>query len=153
MLKNAFPLYGKVVSILKNLKISHCMKKEFLFIQKFVKRTEKIIFSLVFLCFRFAEISYFLNYPSNENIRKQHLSASSYSCESILSSKAKHLHKIFRQIKQSYTKNELHSTKENSKAYMGCLQGSMTLNFIFIASLWHSLVFNSLVSNNCSIYA
>ena len=26
------------------------------------------------------EISYFLNFPSNENVRKQHLSANAYSC-------------------------------------------------------------------------
>ena len=44
-----------------------------------MKRTEKIIFSLVFVCFRLTEISYFLNFPSNENVRKQHLSANAYS--------------------------------------------------------------------------
>ena len=32
------------------------------------------MFSLVFVCFRFTEISYFLDFPSNENVRKQHLS-------------------------------------------------------------------------------
>ena len=36
--------------------------------RKFVKRTEKILFSLVFVCFRFTEISYFLNFPSNDNV-------------------------------------------------------------------------------------
>ena len=44
-----------------------------------MKRTEKIMFSLVFVCFRFTEISYFLNFPSNENVRKQHLSTNAYS--------------------------------------------------------------------------
>ena len=48
-------------------------------LRKFVKRTEKIIFSLVFVCFRFTKI-YFLNFPSNENVRKQNLSANAYSC-------------------------------------------------------------------------
>ena len=43
-----------------------------------MEKTEKIIFSLVFVCFRSMEISYFLNFPSNENVRKQHLSASAY---------------------------------------------------------------------------
>ena len=47
----------------------HCMKKRIFLLQKFVKRTEKIIFLLVFLCFRFTEISYFLGFPSNENVR------------------------------------------------------------------------------------
>ena len=37
------------------------------------------MFSLVFVCFRFTEISYFLNLPSNENVRKQHLSTNAYS--------------------------------------------------------------------------
>ena len=58
----------------------HCMKIRIFVLRKFVKRTEKIIFSLVFVCFRFTEISYFLNFPSNENVRKQHLSANVYSC-------------------------------------------------------------------------
>ena len=49
-------------------------------LRKFVKKTEKIIFSLVFVSFRFTEISYFLNFPSNENVRKQHLSANAHSC-------------------------------------------------------------------------
>ena len=56
------------------------MKIRIFVLRKFVKRTEKIIFSLVFVCFRFTEISYFLNFPSNENVRKQHLSANAYSC-------------------------------------------------------------------------
>ena len=38
------------------------------------------IFSLVSACFRFTEISYFPNFSSNENVRKQHLSANVYSC-------------------------------------------------------------------------
>ena len=45
-----------------------------------VKRAEKIIFSLVFVCSPFTEISYFLSFPSNENVRKQHLSANVYFC-------------------------------------------------------------------------
>ena len=45
-----------------------------------VKRAEKIIFSLVFVCFPFTETSYFLSFPSNENVRKQHLSANVYFC-------------------------------------------------------------------------
>ena len=53
-------------------------EKIFFVLQKFVKRAEKIIFSLVFICFRFTEISYFLSFPSNENVRKQHLSANAY---------------------------------------------------------------------------
>ena len=44
-------------------------------LMKIWKRTEKIIFSLVFLSFRFTEKSYFLDFSSNENVRKQHLSA------------------------------------------------------------------------------
>ena len=58
----------------------HCMKTRIFVLLKFVKRTEKIIFSLVFVCFRFTDISYFLNFSSNENVRKQHLSANAYSC-------------------------------------------------------------------------
>ena len=56
------------------------MKIRISVLRKFVKRTENILFSLVFVCFRFTEISYFLNFPSNENVRKQHLSANAYSC-------------------------------------------------------------------------
>ena len=56
------------------------MKIRNLVLGKFAKNTENIIFSLVFVCFRFTEISYFLNFPSNENVRKQHLSANAYSC-------------------------------------------------------------------------
>ena len=56
------------------------MKIRISVLRKFVKRTENILFSLVFVCFRFTEISYFLNFPSNENVRKQHLSANVYSC-------------------------------------------------------------------------
>ena len=43
-----------------------------------MKRAVKIIFSLVFAFFRFTEISYFLRFPSDENARKQHLSANAY---------------------------------------------------------------------------
>ena len=58
----------------------HCMKIIIFVLRKFVKTTENIIFSLVFVCLRFKEISYFLSFPSNENARKQHLSANKYSC-------------------------------------------------------------------------
>ena len=58
----------------------HFMKKRFLVLRKFVKSAEKIIFSLVFVCFRFTEISYFLSFSSNENVRKHHLSANAYFC-------------------------------------------------------------------------
>ena len=58
----------------------HCMKIRIFVLRNFVKRTEKTIFSLVFVCFRFTQISYFLNFPSNKNIGKQHLSANAYSC-------------------------------------------------------------------------
>ena len=57
----------------------HCMKKR-IFLRKFVKSAEKIIFSFVFVYFLFTEISYFLMFPSNENVRKQHLSTSAYFC-------------------------------------------------------------------------
>ena len=55
-------------------------KKEFSDWWTFLKRTEKIIFSLVFMYFRFREISYSFNVPSKENVRIQHLSANAYSC-------------------------------------------------------------------------
>ena len=58
----------------------HWMKKLFFVLQKLVKRAEKNIFLLVFVCFRFTEISYFLSFPSKENLRKQHLSANAYFC-------------------------------------------------------------------------
>ena len=56
------------------------MKKGILVLLKFVKREEKIAFLLVFVCFLFTEISYFMNFPSNENVRKQHLSVNAYFC-------------------------------------------------------------------------
>ena len=58
----------------------HCMKKRIFVLRKFMESAEKIIFSFVFVCFRFTEISYFLKFPSNENVRKQHLSANAYFC-------------------------------------------------------------------------
>ena len=58
--------------------VLHCMKKRIFLLRKFVKSTEKIIFTLVFLCFRFTKISWILSFPSNENVRKQHLSANAY---------------------------------------------------------------------------
>ena len=54
------------------------MKKKFSVLRKFWKRTEKIIFSLVFICFRFTEISCFMGFPSNTILRKQHLFANAY---------------------------------------------------------------------------
>ena len=56
------------------------MKIKIFVLRKFEKRTEKMTFSLVFVCFRFTEISYFLNFSSNKNVRKQYLSANVYSC-------------------------------------------------------------------------
>ena len=44
-----------------------------------MKRAEKIILPLVSVCFRFTKISYLLNFPLNENVRKQHLSLNVYS--------------------------------------------------------------------------
>ena len=51
-----------------------CMKTRIFVWRKFVKGTEKIIFSLVFACSRFTKISYFPSFLWNENVRKQHLS-------------------------------------------------------------------------------
>ena len=62
---------------------SHCMKIQIFVLWKIVKRTEKIIFSLIFVCFCFTKKSYFLNFASNENVRKQHLSVNAYSCVNI----------------------------------------------------------------------
>ena len=47
---------------------------------KICERAEKIIFSSVFVCFYFTEILYFLSFPSNENVKKQHLSANAHFC-------------------------------------------------------------------------
>ena len=58
----------------------HCMKKRIFVLRKFVKRAETIIFSLVSVCFRFTEISYFLKFSSNNNVRKEHLSTNAYFC-------------------------------------------------------------------------
>ena len=46
----------------------HCMKKNLRKLRKFVKKDRKDIAG-----FRFTEISNFLNFPSNENARKQHM--------------------------------------------------------------------------------
>ena len=56
------------------------MKITIFVLHKFVKRAEKTIFSVAFVCFRFTELSYFLNFPSKKTVRKQHLSANAYSC-------------------------------------------------------------------------
>ena len=61
----------------------HCMKKRIFVLRKFVKRVEKIIFSLVFVCFCFTEISYFLSFPSSKNVRNQHLSTNACFCVNI----------------------------------------------------------------------
>ena len=55
-------------------------EKRIFVLRKFVKRTEKILFPLVLVCLQFAEISYFLNFPSNKNVRKQLLSIGAYFC-------------------------------------------------------------------------
>ena len=68
------------------LKTYHCMKKGIFALRKFVKRAERIIFSSAFVCFRFTEISYFLNFPSCKNVRKQYLSANVYFCANMKSS-------------------------------------------------------------------
>ena len=52
----------------------------FVIIDIFSYRTEKIKFSLFLVCFRFTELSYFLIFPSSENVRKEHLSTNAYSC-------------------------------------------------------------------------
>ena len=84
------------------------MKKRIFFLRKFVKRVEKIIFSLVFVCFRFTEMSYFLNVPLNENVRKQRLSANTYFCVN---------------MKFSYTiagrKDEMSYCNENKRFFAG----------------------------------
>ena len=49
------------------------MKKRIFGFRKLVKRTENIIFSLLFVSFR-------LNFPSNENVRKEILSANVDFC-------------------------------------------------------------------------
>ena len=53
-------------------------EKRIFVLRKYVKSAEKITFSFAFVCF--TEISYFLSFPSNENVRKQHLSANAYFC-------------------------------------------------------------------------
>ena len=50
-------------------KCIHSMKKRIFVLQKFVKSAEKIRFLFAFVCFRITEISYFLSFPSNENVR------------------------------------------------------------------------------------
>ena len=76
------PVYSKAAPLsgAANHSVLPVHEKLIFVLQIFVKRTEKIIFSLVFSCFCFTEISYFLNFPSNENGRKQHLSASANFC-------------------------------------------------------------------------
>ena len=78
--KNSCYMEGSILNYFSNKETIFCMRIRIFFLRKFVKRTEKIIFSLVFVCFRFTGILYFLSFPSNENVRKQHLSANAYSC-------------------------------------------------------------------------
>ena len=59
---------------------SNKWKKRIFVLQKLVKSAEKVILLFVFVCFDFTEISYFLSFPSNENVRKQHFSANVYFC-------------------------------------------------------------------------
>ena len=60
------------------------MKKRIFVLRKFVNSAEKIIFAFVFCIFLFhGIILYFLMFPSNENVRKQHLSANEYFCVNI----------------------------------------------------------------------
>ena len=59
-------------------KTLHCMKKRIFVLRKFVKSAENIIISFVVVCFGFTDISYLLSFHSNENVRKQHLSANAY---------------------------------------------------------------------------
>ena len=47
---------------------------------RLMKISEKDRKDDIFVCFRFTEISYFLSFPSNENVRKEHLSANAYFC-------------------------------------------------------------------------
>ena len=56
----------------------HCMKKE-LYFTKLCEKNIKYHIFLVFVCFRLTEILYFLNFPSNKNVRKQHLSVNAFS--------------------------------------------------------------------------
>ena len=98
---------------------------------KICERTEEIILSLAFVCFRFTEIC-FLNFPSNENVRKQHLSANAYSREN---------------MKFSYTiivrKNEiLHFNK--SKYFLAGVQ----VNFLLTIFKWKDEIFYGVCSEN-----
>ena len=58
---------------------------------------------------------------------------------------------IFCQIKQNYTKNEQFIQQS---MVLGLLQRTLVFELHFgYNSIWLRLVFNSNVSNNCSIYA
>ena len=65
-------LYLFCLHLYLNYSFSALHEKRIFVLRKFVKRTERIIFSLVFACFLF--ILYFLKFSSNRNVRKQHLS-------------------------------------------------------------------------------
>ena len=54
------------------------MKKRIFVLKKCVKIKENIISQLISICSFFIE-TYFLNFPSNKNVIKQHLSANAYS--------------------------------------------------------------------------
>ena len=60
--------------------------------------------------------------------------------------------KLFCQINQSYTKSESFFLLFNSAAYWDCFQETFVFELHFDYKSMHSLVFNPLVSNNCSIY-
>ena len=62
------------------VKDNTAFKKEFSSDGNLWKRQKRSFFSSAFVCFRFTKISYFLNFPSNKNVRKQHLSANAYFC-------------------------------------------------------------------------
>ena len=78
--KIPYIIYADREPLIKKVDGCHCTRKRIFLLSKSVKRTEKIIFLLVFVCFNFMEMLYFLNFPSNENVRKQHLFANAYSC-------------------------------------------------------------------------
>ena len=72
----------------------HCMKIKIFVFRIFVKRRKDIICSLVFVCFCFTEISYFLNFSANKNVRKQHLSENTYCCVNMKFLDTKALRKV-----------------------------------------------------------
>ena len=55
------------------------MEKKFFCLTNFCANDRKDQFLLVFVCFFYAKISSFLNFPSNGNVRKKHHSANANS--------------------------------------------------------------------------